>query len=151
MDNKVKIHIVGAGVSGLVAARVLEEKGFFPVIIEATDRVGGRVKTDRFRDFQLDHGFQVLLTAYPAAQKYLDYRALDLQRFLPGATVFKQQKQRIIGDPLRNLGLFFPTLFSGIGSFSDKLKIFRLNKRLKRKSVSEIFAAKEKTDRKSVV
>ena len=145
MDNKVKIHIVGAGVSGLVAARVLEEKGFFPVIIEATDRVGGRVKTDRFRDFQLDHGFQVLLTAYPAAQKYLDYGALDLQRFLPGATVFKQQKQRIIGDPLRNLGLFFPTLFSGIGSFSDKLKIFRLNKRLKRKSVSEIFAAKEKT------
>jgi len=75
MDNKVKIHIVGAGVSGLVAARVLEEKGFFPVIIEATDRVGGRVKTDRFRDFQLDHGFQVLLTAYPAAQKYLDYGA----------------------------------------------------------------------------
>ena len=41
-----KIHIIGAGVSGLVAARVLEDNGYSPVIIEATDRVGGRVKTD---------------------------------------------------------------------------------------------------------
>ena len=41
-----KIHIIGAGVSGLIAARVLEDEGYSPVIIEATDRVGGRVKTD---------------------------------------------------------------------------------------------------------
>ena len=66
-----KIHIIGAGVSGLIAAQVLEEKGFSPIIMEATDRVGGRVKTDIVDGYQLDHGFQVLLTAYPAAQKYL--------------------------------------------------------------------------------
>ena len=41
-----KIYIVGAGISGLVAAKVLEDKGFEPIILEATDRVGGRVKTD---------------------------------------------------------------------------------------------------------
>ena len=47
MNKKdLKIHIIGAGVSGLIAARVLENHGFSPVIIEATDRVGGRVKTD---------------------------------------------------------------------------------------------------------
>jgi len=44
--KELKIHIIGAGVSGLIAARVLENHGFSPVIIEATDRVGGRVKTD---------------------------------------------------------------------------------------------------------
>ena len=41
-----KIYIIGAGVSGLVAAKVLEEKGYYPIILEKTDRVGGRIKTD---------------------------------------------------------------------------------------------------------
>ena len=128
MDKKdYKIHIIGAGLSGLIAARVLENHGYYPVAIEATDRVGGRVKTDIIDGYQLDHGFQVLLTAYPAVQKYLDYEALDLQPFLPGASIFKANKQKIIGDPLRNLPLLFPTLLSGIGSVSDKLKILKLN------------------------
>ena len=60
MNKKdLKIHIIGAGVSGLIAARVLENHGFSPVIIEATDRVGGRVKTDLIGGYRLDHGFQV--------------------------------------------------------------------------------------------
>jgi protoporphyrinogen oxidase len=140
-----KIHIVGAGISGLVAAKVLEDKGFEPVILEATDRVGGRVKTDVVNGYQLDHGFQVLLTAYPAAQKYLDYKALILQRFLPGAAIFKKSKASIIGDPLRDISLLFPTLFSGIGSVKDKLKVLKLNHYLKNKSLEEIFASKSQT------
>ena len=67
MDQKQpKIHIIGAGISGLIAANVLENHGHSPVILEATDRAGGRVKTDIIDGFQLDHGFQVLLSAYPA-------------------------------------------------------------------------------------
>ena len=82
-----KIHIIGGGISGLIAARVLENYGYNPTIIESTDRVGGRVNTDIINGYQLDHGFQVLLTAYPAAQKYLNYDALELQEFLPGAAI----------------------------------------------------------------
>ena len=67
------IYIIGAGVSGLIASKVLENKGYKPTIIEATDRVGGIVKTDIFERNQLDHGYQVLLTAYPSAQKYLNF------------------------------------------------------------------------------
>ena len=89
-----KVHIIGAGISGLVAATVLEKNGFYPIILEATDRVGGRVKTDIVEGYQLDHGFQVLLTAYPAAQKYLDLDSLDLQKFLPGASIFKKNGLR---------------------------------------------------------
>ncbi|MFO8147123.1 MAG: NAD(P)/FAD-dependent oxidoreductase [Bacteroidota bacterium] len=140
-----KIYIVGAGVSGLIAARVLEDGGYSPVIIEATDRVGGRVKTDLVEGYQLDHGFQVLLTAYPAAKKYLDFEALELQQFLPGATIFNNGKAKTIGDPLRNISLLMPTLFSGIGTISDKLKILRLNMLLSKTSLSEIFEKEEKT------
>jgi protoporphyrinogen oxidase len=138
-----KIYIVGAGISGLIAAKVLENNGFHPEIIEATDRAGGRVKTDLINGYQLDHGFQVLLTAYPAAKAYLDYNALDLQTFLPGATIFTNGKQQTIGDPLRKFSLLFPTLFSGIGNFSDKLKILKLNASLKKKSVTDIFEQPE--------
>ena len=139
------IHIIGGGISGLIAARVLEEHGLSGTIIEATDRLGGRVKTDVVDGYNLDHGFQVLLTAYPAAKKYLDFDALALQEFLPGSAIFKNGKQKIIGDPLRNLSLLIPTLFSEIGTVNDKLKILALNRRLKKKSIQNIFAEKEQT------
>ena len=139
------IHIIGGGISGLIAARVLEEHGLSATIIEATDRLGGRVETDVVDGYNLDHGFQVLLTAYPAAKKYLDFDALALQEFLPGSAIFKNGKQKIIGDPLRNLSLLLPTLFSGIGTVNDKLKILALNRRLKKKSIQNIFAEKEQT------
>ncbi|MFT6816173.1 MAG: phytoene dehydrogenase-like protein, partial [Sphingobacteriales bacterium] len=146
MDKRdAKIYIIGAGVSGLIAAKVLEDNGFYPVILEATDRIGGRVKTDLVDGYQLDHGFQVLLTAYPAAKKYLDLEALDLQHFLPGAAIFKNKNQKIIGDPLKDMSLFFSTLFSGIGTISDKLKVVQLNNKLKKKSLLAIFSDKEQS------
>ena len=142
-EKEYKIHIIGAGISGLIAAQVLENYGYAPIVIEASDRVGGRVKTDSVNGYQLDHGFQVLLSAYPAAKKYLDYEALDLQSFLPGASIFKPRVQKIIGDPLRNLSLLFPTLCSGIGTFSDKFKILKLNQKLKKKTLEAIFSETE--------
>ena len=143
IQKGLKIHIVGAGVSGLIAAKVLEDHGHSPVIIEATERPGGRVKTDTIDGFKLDQGFQVLLTNYPAAKKYLDFNALELQALKPGAVIFRNGKQKIIGDPLRDLSVFFSTIFSGIGNLSDKLKILKLNIRLKKKSVEDIFDTQE--------
>lgn len=140
-----KIHIVGAGVSGLVAAKVLEENGYHPVVIEASDRVGGRVKTDILDGYQLDHGFQVLLDAYPQAQKYLDFKSLELQNFIPGATLFFNGEMHTIGDPLRDLSLLFSTLTAPIGTLKDKLKILKLNSSLKKKSIKAIFASPEMT------
>ena len=144
MEKKsTNIAIIGAGVSGLIAALTLEKEGYSPTIYEATDRVGGRVKTDIVEGYQLDHGFQVLLDAYPMAQKYLDYQPLELQKFLPGAQIFHDGKSSVIGDPLRSLSLLMPTLTSGIGSFGDKLKILKLNITLKKKTLEEIFAEPE--------
>lgn len=81
MQNE-KVIIIGAGIAGLTAAIELEKAGFKPTILESTDRIGGRVKTDLINGYLLDHGFQVLLTAYPEAQHYLDYEKLDLKNSL---------------------------------------------------------------------
>ena len=91
-----KIHIIGAGISGLIAAKVLEEHGYHPTILEATKTIGGRVKSDIVEGYTLDHGFQVLLTSYPAAKKYLDFKALDLQKLLPGATIFNKEHLKLL-------------------------------------------------------
>jgi protoporphyrinogen oxidase len=138
-----KINIVGAGISGLIAALVLEKEGYTVTIYEGTDRAGGRIKTDNYDGYQLDHGFQVLLDAYPMARKYLDLESLSLQKFLPGAVIFKDGKKKTLGDPLRNLSLLFPTLISNIGNFSDKFKILKLNLELKRMSIEQVFSSRE--------
>lgn len=140
-----RIHIIGAGISGLIAAINLEKKGYHPTIIEATDRCGGRVKTDIVEGYQLDHGFQVLLEAYPKAKEYLDYDALALQPFLPGAIIYKNGKSQAIGDPLRSLKMLFPTMTARIGTLGDKLKILKLNKSLKKKTLEDIFSESETT------
>jgi protoporphyrinogen oxidase len=140
-----KIHIIGAGISGLIAAQILENHGYHPTIIEASSTVGGRVKSDIVNGYTLDHGFQVLLTSYPAAKKYLNYKALYLQKLLPGATLFKNGKAQTIGDPLRNLSLLFPTLLSNVGTLSDKVRILKLNALLKKKKNALIFQTEEKT------
>ncbi|WOC39517.1 FAD-dependent oxidoreductase [Polaribacter sp. HL-MS24] len=139
------IHIIGAGISGLIAAKVLEDHGYTPTIIEASGTVGGRVKSEIVNGYTLDHGFQVLLTSYPAAQKYLDFEELEIQELLPGAAIFKKGKSQTVGDPLRKLSLLFPTLRSSIGTFTDKIKILRLNRRLQKKSIQEIFKTSEKS------
>jgi phytoene dehydrogenase-like protein len=46
-------------------------------VLAASDAGGGRVRTDVVEGFRLDRGFQVLLTAYPAAKKWLDFDRLE--------------------------------------------------------------------------
>tara|TARA_B100000161_G_scaffold220454_1_gene165718 strand:- start:9 stop:1307 length:1299 start_codon:yes stop_codon:yes gene_type:complete len=141
--EKIKIHIIGAGISGLIAAKVLEESGYSPILIESSNNVGGRIKTIIKEGYQLDKGFQVLLTEYPKAKKHLDYRALRLQKLVSGACIFINNKQFIIGNPIRNISLLIPTLFSDIGNISDKLKILKLYLYLRFKSIEKIFSSKE--------
>ncbi|PQV48343.1 protoporphyrinogen oxidase [Jejuia pallidilutea] len=143
MDKK--IVIVGAGVSGLIAAQQLEKYGYSPVIYEADKRVGGRVQSDEVEGYVLDRGFQVLLSAYPMAKQYLDYKTLNIKSFVSGSYIFKNGEQLCIGDPLRDISLLWPTIFSKVGLFSDKLKVFKLRQILKKKTIDAIFKDEEVT------
>lgn len=140
-----EIYIIGSGISGLIAAYELEQEGYHPIVIEKTDMVGGRVKTLEENGYALDLGFQVLLDAYPNAKKYLDLEGLDLIHLASGALIYAEGKSYLIGDPLRDWSVLFSTLFADIGSFKDKINIFKLNQKLKKKSLEDIFASPEKT------
>lgn len=138
------VIIVGGGLSGLTAARQLQAQGVDFLLLEASDRVGGRVKTDVVDGYRFDHGFQVLLTAYPEAQAILDYESLQLHYFKPGALLlYPDGKQDRIGDPLRDISSLLPTLFSRAGSLMDKLKILRLNLSLSSTSIEQLFQREE--------
>tara|TARA_B110000027_G_C16095439_1_gene290570 strand:- start:698 stop:1750 length:1053 start_codon:yes stop_codon:yes gene_type:complete len=79
------------------------------------------------------------------SKKYLNYADLDLQTLTPGAHIYSENDSSIIGDPLRDITLLLPTLFSSVGSLRDKLKIFQLNLRLKDTKISTLFDKKEIT------
>lgn len=136
---KPTITIIGAGISGLTTAVYLHRKNYKVQILEATDRVGGRIKTDTIDGFRLDRGFQVLLTDYPETKALLDYEKLNLQRFLPGATVLYDGGQFDIADPFRRPSALFSTLFAPVGSLKDKFNTFLLKNKLIRISNSAIF------------
>ena len=134
------IAILGGGISGIIAALELEARGVFPTLYESTDRLGGRVKTDFFEDIPLDHGFQVLLTAYPEVVKYLDLSALELHYFKPGAYIFgKDGKVELIGDAFRDGSFLWPTIKANAASLLDKIKLLSEQRRISGLSVKEIF------------
>jgi phytoene dehydrogenase-like protein len=120
------VVIVGAGLAGLAAARELQGRGRDVLVLEASDGVGGRVRTDEVDGFLLDRGFQVMLTAYPEAERQLDLRALDLRAFEPGALVLRGERRFRVGDPLRAPSSLFATATSPIGTVADKARVLRL-------------------------
>lgn len=141
----VDVAIVGAGLAGLCCARELDALGVAAHVFEASDGVGGRVRTDVVDGFRLDRGFQVLLTAYPEARRVLDYDALDLRSFDPGALVWTGRALERIGDPLRRPSTLIPTLAAGVGSLADKLRILKLRRSVTRTTLTKLWARPERT------
>ena len=127
-----QVIIVGGGLAGLCCAIELQKNRISFNILEADDQIGGRVQTDVVDGFLLDRGFQVLLSAYPECRRMLNYEALKLRRFYPGALVWFQGEFHRITDPWRQPFSALKTVFSPIGTLNDKIRISRL----RRKSIS---------------
>ncbi len=133
------VLIVGAGVAGLTCAVYLKQAGIQALLVEATDGIGGRVRTDRVDGFQLDRGFQIFLTAYPEAQRLLNYSDLNLQTFRSGALIHDQDEWIKLLNPFKEPLSTFQTLASSVGTVSDKLLIVELIRRTQSLSVGELF------------
>jgi hypothetical protein len=140
-----RVVVVGAGLAGLHCAELLQKRGVTALLLEASDGVGGRVRTDDVGGFLLDRGFQIFLTGYPYAQQVLDYEALRLRPFYAGARVWFNGGWHTVADPLRHFVDGLLSLANPIGSVGDKVNVgvFRLKSLLG--SIDDIFARPETT------
>ncbi len=143
------IVIVGAGLAGLTCAKILAERGQRVLVLEATDQVGGRVRTDYHKDgYRLDRGFQVLFTSYAAAARHLDFDKLKQRTFDPGAILVKHGKKREIADPLREPNGLLPSVLNPFIPPLDKVRTLGLVAQVRRLSTREIFAGAGQPDGK---
>jgi len=140
-----RVLIVGGGLAGLACGVRLQEAGAQPLIVEASDDVGGRVRTDVVDGFRLDRGFQVYLDAYPESGKLLDLPSLDLRRFKPGALVYHEGRLHRVMDVFRDPRHLLASAIAPIGSLADKLRVASLKWRISRSTLEEIAARPDLT------
>lgn len=137
--------VVGGGVAGLACALNLHKSGFSCLLVEASDEIGGRVRTDELDGFLLDRGFQVYLTAYPEGLATLDYEQLEFCSFEPGAMIRYGEKFHRLSDPWRRPQHALSTLFSSAATLGDKLRIAGFRKHTTRGQLSDIYERSEQT------
>ena len=106
--------VVGAGLAGLSAVRELEKSGRSILLLEASDSVGGRVRSDYIDGFICDRGFQVINPKYPEVAKSGVLKDLDF-KYISG--------QIRLADYQRKVGYSLATFSSQFGSVSEKLKL----------------------------
>ena len=105
--------VIGAGLAGLTAARDLQAQGKSVLVLESSNRVGGRVKSDYQDGFIFDHGFQVINPRYPQVAKTKLIKELDF-KYISGTIR--------LADLDKKIGYNFGSFSSEIGSGVEKVK-----------------------------
>lgn len=115
--------VVGGGLAGIAAALHLQELGAEVVLLEASDRLGGRIATDSIDGFLCDRGFQLINSRYPSL---VELDVIDEIDFLPvprAIEVSVGDQRHAIGDP-RSMPL--SGLHRATGTLSEKLALIRI-------------------------
>ncbi len=136
------IIVVGGGIAGLVCAIELHRAGRDVTVLEQAPEVGGRVRSSRVNGMTIDHGFQVLFTAYPTLNSYLDLGTLSLRPFQPAAHIVREGRVSFIGDAWRDPSLLLDTVLARAVSVGDKLRMLALRRFAQQLSIDECFAAR---------
>lgn len=111
--------IVGAGVAGLACALDLTAAGLDVRVLEASDAVGGRMRTDVRNGFRFDRGFQVVNTSYPQVRRRLRLGELSLRPFTPGVLLHTPHGRLRLADPTRRPRLAADLLPGRLASLRD--------------------------------
>ncbi|CAN5645702.1 NAD(P)/FAD-dependent oxidoreductase [soil metagenome] len=138
-----RIIVIGAGIAGLTTAMHLQRAGFAVAIFEASDGVGGRVRSDRHPEgFILDRGFQVVLEAYPALRRAVDIdAALKPSRFGNGAMIWDGKSRQLLASPLATPYALPRALMTSSLKHKDKLLLVRLAARARMSSWQSVTEA----------
>ncbi|TWU30525.1 NAD(P)/FAD-dependent oxidoreductase [Bythopirellula polymerisocia] len=137
--------VIGGGLAGLTCAQSAINSGLSCQLLEASDDVGGRVRTDKVDGYLLDRGFQVFLTAYPAAQSVLDFDELQLCRFEAGALVRFSNRFHRFADPWREPKHLLATAMSPVATFADKLRVAKFRIDTTRDELQDIYVRSEQS------
>ena len=122
LPKECDVVVIGAGLAGLATARALSLAGRDVQVVEASDGIGGRVRTDNVDGLLLGRGFQLCNPSYVEGARILDLEALDLHNLTPGILVSLANKSFELGDPRRNPLSIADSLMAPIGSLAAKLK-----------------------------
>lgn len=143
------IAVVGAGLSGLRCATLLQASGHDVQVFERSNYIGGRMRTDEVDGFLLDHGFHVMQTGYPASQRAFNFETMEAKAFEPGAIMVERRNDSTkfwtMADPFRRP---FQGLLSGFNRFASPLDLFRVARlrfAVRRGKVSRVFSGEHKT------
>lgn len=141
---KFDVIIIGAGIAGLTTALYLKKAGKNILVLDAADKVGGQLISEKIEGFTLDYGFRVLLSESPELERVIDIERLKPQKFSPGVYInLGEQPMKLLADPSRLPNRLFSTLFNGVGSVGDKFKLWSLKLKLRQMTVDEIFLQSE--------
>jgi len=110
--------VVGAGLAGLNAALTLQAAGREVVVVEATDRAGGRVSSDVVDGFILDRGFQLINANYPELKRLEVIEEIEFVEAPRAVAINIEGEQSFLGDPRHHLT---SALNARTGSIKEKL------------------------------
>src|SRR3954454_124382 len=122
LPARAEVVVVGAGAAGLACARRLAFEGIDVLVLEASDAVGGRIRTDVVDGYRCDRGFQLLNPAYPALPHVLDLDDLDLHPFRAGVVVGHGRTRSVLADPRREPSFLLASLRAPLGTFAEKVR-----------------------------
>ena len=120
-----KVIVVGGGLAGLNAARYLQREGLEVLILEASDRIGGRVATDFVDGFILDHGFQVINPKYAELRETIDIKKLALETLPKGIEIINGDERVLVGDFRSDPKFLKGVLSSKSGKIGEKVEFLR--------------------------
>ena len=122
---------MGAGLAGLTCAIYLQRSGNCVTLLEASDRVGGRVKSDLVGGFQFDHGFQVINPSYSEIRRLNALSGIRFNQIFNNLRIIEGESEIKVG-----LGHIRKTL--GISNLGENLELFNfLTGRPKRLTLGE--------------
>ncbi|SDQ32612.1 NAD(P)/FAD-dependent oxidoreductase [Quadrisphaera sp. DSM 44207] len=124
MDSA-EVVVVGAGLAGLACAQRLAAAGVPALVLEASDGVGGRVRTDVVDGYRCDRGFQLVNPAYPALPRVVDLARLQLRPFAAGVVVATGAGRHRVADPRRLPSAALESLRAPVGSLPEKAAFAR--------------------------
>jgi hypothetical protein len=116
------VTVIGAGLAGLSAALTLQGAGRLVRVIEASDRVGGRVASDVIDGFTLDRGFQLINSQYPELKRLKVMEEVDFIAAPRAVEISLGENRIVLGDPRSHPLSAFS---SETGSLTSKVNFLR--------------------------